>query len=530
GELSPTDREQAERWLDEDAAAREQLQRLEEVGPLLQSLPKRTLEDGFRAAVLHRCERETLLCDETRSTELRPSSPSETPERRSWGVLTGGVLATAAMLFLAIRVATTSSEHRVTTNGPPRVADDSLNAPENRDAVVFDAERKNGEGGIAAETLRSRPSAQAVRKGRGNVETAKRGRFNKSDGSISPPGVSRAPLGAGFGGGRAAGTGGLKRNRAFSSAGGGFALDESLRGTLRLGDVLPYLAISGDRTAVVEVTVLDVRPAVDKLEVLLMENKVRSAWPTKKERETTSGSKVAQKFDLRRLKLGKDKRRGDDDGRGRLPAVYVEMTQSQLADVMRQVGRTTGSLRVALKPPVEFRDVPLAAPPPQLKNGLGKRLARKLTLADAVRFARDSVRGRAPARGDAVQTVHSGRKPAAPPTKGKRKSAKSALGNAAKVKRPQAEPNSDAESASRDGKSAAASVGRSFHLRLNLDERGNLFAPPRSAGTQSNGRVVQRGVRRRQFENQTAASRAAPVRVIFVFRERAASPAGKPKR
>lgn len=494
GELTSAESAQVQGRLETDGAAREELERLRALGPLLQALPRHTPGDEFRAAVMQRCERESLLPGDPIERSAEPQTA------KSWGPLMGSILATAAMLFLALRVATTPTQH-TPGESAPRVADNHPKPNIEHNRIALKMPDKNAGDNAGKQTPSQDGVARNSVKRRFEAGSAN-GNFAGSNDAA--PGAGERLFG-GFGGGRGAG--------ARPPAGfGGAMLDESMRDTLRLGDVIPYLAITGERTAVVEVMVIDVRPAADKLEVLLHENKVYSGLPAdrKSGRPTAAGATGPLE-----LKLNKDT--GAD---GRMQAVYVELTQAQLAAVMRQVGRKTNSLRVSLRPPVELGDVPLSASLPSAANATNAPAKRGLTLADAVRAARQSAR-------DRPMTAAAG-----PGKRGGTRRNKTRKPDNGTKTHPKPVPNDNVKSAPDSAKTAATAAARSFRLRFDLDERSTLLSTAERAKKPETG---QRFVRRTRGRKALAANSppAAPVHVIFVFRKPAKpaqAPAGKPKR
>ena len=477
GELTAHEAEQAEARLQRDQAARDELEQLREVGPLLQSLPHCSLRDGFREAVMERCERESLL--PANDSAARPASRGGS---QSWGVLVGGSLATAAMLFLALRVATVpenSPEHNVET-GPAKTGQQiagkrTTPSPGNafkKNSALVARNENTAVGDRRDDALRSGPESL--------------NRPNKSFGRLKAKPGGAPPLAGGFGGGQGAAKGGLLPSQFPQFAGD--RMKEELRNRLRIGDVIPYLAVSGNRTAVVEVTVLDVRPAADKLEVLLLENEISNPLEKRDPKTGTRSSGTNRAVgDAKDLNFKKDLTESKDEGR--LVAVYVELSQAKLANVMRQLGRKTGSFNVSLRPPVALGDVEIA-------GSLASRFAnQKVTLADAARLAR---------------TV--GRKPAQPgkgTTKPKRGTDPGAV-------RKQPQPNKNGKDGARpelprDDKAERQPGSRPFHLRLDLQRApGGAAEKQKRRGRNGRARAEDSAAGPRDFRvPQTARGQAA---------------------
>lgn len=515
GELAPAERADTERRLDAAREARDELSEIRSLGNLLRSLPERTLPPEFADAVLKRCERELLLSSSPPSAEADGTARSA----RSLSVAAGGLLTSAALLFLAVRLTTTPGEriHRpdaveqaaaktfkAADRATPQLAMQS--EPLSRHRERPRAFEKNAAVGLDVQdagAVRSNSAvAGAVRRapGRPAESAADESR------SAKPPAVARRGLAHAAKALQLDAAGGALPSAPRGGFGGASARDE-----IHVGDVLPYLEISGDRTAVIEVAVVDVRASANHFEALLTKHEV---FPRGGRR---AGGRVKNELKRNGNPAGPFPESATPKG-PEMIAVYVESSRAQMAEVMKQLGRQTGSIHVSLKPPVPFSAVRLADANEPKSDALEKKSAgTALTLAQALgranrqrqptdnsRFSRKS--GRVGAKsgqfggGPATKSFNK-KKPPAAANDSKRP------GKIGRPGRQQSRPDASA---------------RSFRLRFEpagaiAEGEAGREREPTSKPKQDRPRTTRRAFS--QMRSRPPASTAAPLRVIFVFRK-----------
>lgn len=232
GELTAAEQQAAERLLRESADARAELEEYQTLSASLRSIPAGRAPDGFRAAVLSRISQSSHSDKQQASTP-----PARRRGRRSILVIGGGGLAAAACLIIAIQV----------RNDPDKAP--LPNGLAQSDAAETDQELMVRRGrGVAAESLQPdaalQPDAQMLGESREIV-----GRSRESE-------RERGGISGGIEGGMS-----------------GFAAAD-----VSVGDVYSYFDHTEDGdVVVVEATVVDVRRALNQLQVLFVNNSIPTA-------------------------------------------------------------------------------------------------------------------------------------------------------------------------------------------------------------------------------------------------------------
>jgi negative regulator of sigma E activity len=528
GEMTADERAAADVRLREDAAARQQLELFREVGELLRSLPGSEPPAGFATIVMQRCERESLLAGPIPAGAAATAAPRVSRSAIAIGV---SLLATAAMIFVLVQVVSPQgAPTQKAAEGPASLANDdrTRSEPDAGKALAKDTAEKTSAdrlpmtgaapAGAAPEPQNATKSA-APSVTRSNATPKHAITANQND---------HAPFSL-----HAGGRGGL-------GGGSAAALEFGNRQSgIRIGEVVPYLQVSGDRTAVIEVTVVDVNRAVGRLEVLLERKLVQPL--TNEPRQQGLLKKGAGKL----LSLGPS---ADKKAKTELIAVYVESTQAQLAQVMSELDRETQSLHVSLRPPVALGDVRVR-PDSDVWADLFHRDRRRMpqTLADAAAFGRQVVIAKSARKADGTP---GGTKRPAPPSVPK-DDAKDAKRNDSRGK-PSAQKNGSKQRAAAgfaagtkpadpaaDAGADAATASRSFQLRVKLsdqpaarDEQDRNGRKGRFGGSVSAARQPVRRSLGAGASREPGAS--PPVQVIFVFRAKSPSeqpvPARRPSR
>jgi len=556
-ELTPSQRRELERRLEESPELQAVLKRLQDVGHVLRELPTAELPAEFAATVLQRCERESLLAGDHGADDR--DSPGKTAEPRpagmgrprSWLALGGSLVATAAALFLVVQAVSQNDPTRLEHSNRRNADRTQVNADQTQPELARNEQSSklaDQNQGLSPADRRNDKTAKPHSKNdgsprRGTKRIAKR-LFKKSQ---PPP---RQNANSGTSGSRGRSDKGKKPLRfgATDALKGSFDRksrfafgNKNLHGAFRIGEVVPYLEVSGGRTAVIEVTVIDVQNAVGRLEVLLQKSSVP---PLEGRNAKTSRTKPPNERKLPEKAGGKQN----------LFAVYVESTQPQLAAVMRELGKSTGSVHLSLKPPVALGDVRLDAQTDGSQWVEWFRRDRRrapVTLADAAEFSRQRINA-APG-GDASQTQRRnkegsdpqdrkksppenprpatrGRDDAEGSPKTKKQRPAPQPGNKPGVKRPLSPSGQKRTNRKRSG----GSRFRSFQLRLLLADRQPIVSA--SSGKRAESRTGKPDPRKSPAASRNGKTRKTtgkqgrvtkPLRVIFVFREQTNRNAGE---
>jgi len=431
GELSAEQRQEAERRLQDDATARQELDELREVSALLQSLPQQTPPDELAASVLQRCEREMLLSGGNIKPAVHDRSGTRSASAlRNWSAVLGGLLTTATAVFLSLRVLTspTGRIHQPANDARAVSQNDASTTSDSQNVVRRDADAENGfhqadrrDGNLAFKNNKENNSGGENRSEKmaghapqpqdkasaksplsaGNAARTKQAGANRAGegfGEDKAPSVAQRHEAlkpsnkqrdsdkqkSGSGGPSDAGHAVAKARRSFST---GYNR-QKLRDAFRIGQVVPYLEVGENRTAVVEVTVVDVRKAVGRFEVLLAKESVLPVPD-----ESKFGKRRDNKAGGKALPPLKSRDRLKRDSPRELVAVYVESTPEQLAAVMKELGKQTDSVHLALKPPISTDAVPLSEQDSVVlaRNPDILRRRGRATLSDAVRYGRQQV-------------------------------------------------------------------------------------------------------------------------------------------
>lgn len=334
GDVSPREREQVERWLAQSPEARRELAALGRTSRLLRSLPVAPAPDDLVSAVMQQAERATLL------PPVPPARPVAS-RRRAWLVAAGGLAVTAAAALLLLPLL---SRPHPEAHGVARLEPSDRNAETDGDHL---ADRGSAPAGVPPRTVampenlttrRVRPAPDDMSRAEADPNTIPLAEENLAQ--IERPADPPAPATA------AGAAGGLPEQQA--QPGLRAVAARTNWGAVQIGDVVPYFETSGDRAAVVKMTVVDIHKAVDTLQVLLAKNEVPPVGDEEEE--------AIEADALRRAFGGTSAETAD----GRLTAVYVESTDSQLASTLQALEADEQFLDLELRPPVPLEGVELA--------------------------------------------------------------------------------------------------------------------------------------------------------------------------
>ncbi|MCH7687509.1 MAG: hypothetical protein IH899_12640 [Planctomycetes bacterium] len=304
GETSPEEFAIVERLLETSAEARRELDEIGELSDLLHSLPRQTAPVELAPSVLSCAEQESLLPTLADSAESAESSSPQVSRLR----LATGLLTVAAALLLVVFL----------VNKP---------VPDPSDSTQIVQQRNLEQADESAE----RSAAIATAKAAAADQSATGGKL--VDAAGSPQTLSATESKADI--------------RSFSKS----ALNASRLRDVQIGDVIPYFAVARNQVAVLEVTVIDVQKAVGITQLLLERNQIPqiSEPTTTRITQGTLNTEQTLKPAVQTQKTT-----------GGLFAVYIESSESQLAETMEQLRQEGILADLKLRPPVELSQVKLA--------------------------------------------------------------------------------------------------------------------------------------------------------------------------
>eukprot|EP00913_Durusdinium_trenchii_P023412 g21990.t1 len=367
GELTPTEREMVEQHLAASPEAQQELDTFGELHALLQSLPHETLSDDFTAEVLQKAERASLL--PAAEPTMLQQQPERAPKPRLFVV--GSLIATAAALLLMTKLLTSTQPRSTNERSIASKSDSDQNV-----ALVEKAERSRAAGNSTNPPMSDARSARSniERKGLGQTESM-RFKTESAPSGANPPESIRsskknfakesfdskkksgvagiraknnpAPPGKVAAGAKAAEGNNLRlliQRNANRDAIRREVLRKLQKGMIRIGDVVPYFENRGDRTAVVEVVVVDVQKTVNDFQLLLVENAVPAADDN----------------DPRNKKKDQKARKTLPEDGKQMIALYVESSQVQMTTAMKWLTRDSENRQIVLKPPIELDNILLA--------------------------------------------------------------------------------------------------------------------------------------------------------------------------
>jgi hypothetical protein len=330
GEASPEEHAIVERLLETSSEARRELDEIGELSELLHSSPRQSAPVELAPSILNRVEQESLL-------PSLPDSMKSSSRPHSRLSLATGLLTVATTLLLVVFV--------VSRPVPDESGSAQIVQHHNRDQSDESTERS-----AAIETAEAAPADQSVTGGK------------LVDATGLPETLSATESKSDI--------------RSFPKS----ALNEYRLRDVQIGDVIPYFAVAQNQVAVLEVTVIDVQKAVGTTQLLLEGNQILriSELNTVRTTRDTLKSDQALKPAIQTQKTT-----------GGLFAVYIESSESQLAETMEQLRREGFLDDLKLRPPVELSQVKLADSGTASDSEVDRRSQRKQeqavgTLADAV--------------------------------------------------------------------------------------------------------------------------------------------------
>lgn len=546
GELSPADRQRAEQMLEDSVNVRREIDEIAELSELVKSLPTATAPAELLPAVMQQAERETLL-------PSPPPAAAAKQKSRTLLATLAGVAATAAAILLTIQFLPPSTDSHPQATANYKTSDRTLvrNEPSDADpfktaeAPVTFAEQNGSieaagmsgnslaEAKTPASALPMAPQADATKDLRGSFARRAAGKAEeKGDGQ---PVTQSQPSGS------AGGSGSLSSSVSSDS----LSMNSQLLKNARRGDEFRFFSTDGTKVTTYMVTVVDVNKALDKLELLLMENEI-PARTLVGEEEASRQAKPGEGKDIAGRKRKDDSDEATPNGHppSRMIAVYVETTPDRFRSTMREMYQDKMLADLHVKPPVDESQIEVA--------DLGKSPRQLFSEIDRADY------GKKTAAAPAEPTEFAEAKPSAPvdapvPTAASsRKPKQSAPQNAPKTN----DKSAPANRFGRDSKRPDANKNDLRQRQQNRDNTKYRFADKEHAATPSfqvrvqlapiskfaNGpptaeREIQMDQRnepqtevpaapqpvdglQRKLQRLTSNSdNATPVRVLFVFRQ-----------
>jgi hypothetical protein len=366
GELSPEDRLRAEQLLEESADARRDIDRVAELSELVKSLPAETAPVELMPAVLRRAERETLLSMNDASSAVSTDRP------RSWLTVIAGIAATAAAVLVTVQILPTinsgpmdSSVADVSTdrtivadNQTSRSADDRLKLSETDDsAAAFNDGSANEPGAFGMGNRPTAESSFADEPLGANRESVRIRKLAETARPAEPKPVGRLLRRENESATKRPGQGGAPR----VSASNALSLNANALQNVRQGDVFQFFSTSGTAVTTYMVTVVDVKHALNQMQVLLARNDI-PAHVVENNDELGGDFGTEEKQNVRK----KGARASGETGKEatkqteRLFAVYVETTPDRFTSALKDLLHDKLFAELYPKPPVDEFQIELA--------------------------------------------------------------------------------------------------------------------------------------------------------------------------
>lgn len=552
GELTPEERQRAEQLLEETSSTRREIDEIAELSELVKSLPTETAPSELLPAVLRQAERDTLSAIDTSTKPTQRNS-------RSWMTVISGLAVTAAAVVLVIQMLprTTPPTHeladnRTSTEGTiasndtppsePLTRSESQSAPNNLDGQSMTGPQGFAGGSTAAPFADNGPPGESVASS--NIKA--RG-YNQALADRSP--TAKAPAVA-----AAREAAPPKPGRSVPrplDAADAFSMNAEALRNARRGDVVEYFSPAGTTVTTYMVTVVDVKKALDKMQVLLARNEIpaRVANDGKNERNGEKLVATDKPRDENKNQLSDKIAPTADDAdeqQERLIAVYVETTPDRFTSALKELLRDEMLADLYPKPPVDELQIEVA----QLgqsrrqlfrQSGAAKRSNQTTPTEEETA---DDAKTRASAKRNARAKDAPTGSPELPlrkstqvaeakpqPENGKPATTKSESGKKGKqLKSKELDKAVKGLVTGRNRADAKLDAVPSFQLRVelaprpklierqkSLEQRDSLANQPGFANPTAPQKNAPEGQQAEQ--SQAAPAKEAPVRVLFVFRE-----------
>jgi hypothetical protein len=474
GETSPEEHAIVERLLETSSEARRELDEIGALSELLHSIPRQSAPVELAPSVLHRAEHESLLPAVSDSAK----SSFRMPNRLE---LATGLVTVAAVLLLVVFL----------VNKPN---------PEKSDSTQIVQHSSTEEAGEAAKKAASSSAAT-------NASADESATAGKIVDAIDSP----QPLSA---------TQSKSDIRSFAKS----ALNASRLRDVQIGDVIPYFAVARNQVAVLEVTVVDVQKAVGTTQLLLEGNQIPRIV------ETITGGDAQNNLNTEKaVKSGVQSQKTTVG----LFAVYIESSESQLAETMEQLRREGILTALKLLPPVELSQVKLADSDMVVATNNRSRQKQEQdvgTLADAV------MRGRSQRVKLAGPSAEIASPSAQPPSADKRTSKKKSV-----KENKDAVPKGNDTLSKKTTRDLKSTTGNAFQMLVNvlprsLTEKTSGRSGEKKPQVDETLKKAKRAVTTLKLQADSVAepslpddTESAPIRVILVFQGQQPAEAVKPE-
>ncbi len=298
GEGSPEEQSEAESQLETSDQAKRELTEMQKLTKLLQMLPRESVPEEFCIEVMQAVERESSITRGDRS--LR----SAVADRRTvWQFTIGTVIVTAAAMFVMVK-AFQDTDHQggfeLAGIQPSPATRMSADEP-------VESASMGEEAAIVVRTEVESSLAEGVVADSATVSKVELNRPKVSENVVAQPLVDVEELSAAV------------ASRELHRAEHSFVFDNSRISESQVGEMIEALDTSGERIAVVRLTVVDRLEGLENLQFLLTRNQIAPQ------------SIAIQEKDDRTL--------GPTQQVDRLMAVYVETNTEQLASALRQFNK-----------------------------------------------------------------------------------------------------------------------------------------------------------------------------------------------
>ena len=369
GELSPEDRQRAEQMLEESVEARRDIDGVAELSELVKSLPTEPAPVVLLSSVLRQAERETLL-----PPNHAPSAASNGASR-SWMTVIGGIAAIAATVLVTVQMLPTTTpgptassiadvsprgtlvaDNRKTRFGDERLEYSDTSPP----PMAFDKSSPNEQAAFGRGDLpmAESPAAAAALGGRPELARSfKRGADpsahaeTRSAGRLAVRETESAP--------QQPGKGGVPSVAARAA----LSFNADLLQDARQGDVLPFFSTSGTKVTTYMVTVVDVKQALNQMQVLLARNDIPAHMiENDGEADGKSAPERKPKFGNRNKLAEENASKNKDAAKQteRLFGVYVETTPDRFNSALRDLLHDKIFAELHPKPPVDELQIEVA--------------------------------------------------------------------------------------------------------------------------------------------------------------------------
>jgi len=377
GEVSPQERSDVERLLETAPELREELNDFARLSDLLRALPRESAPVELSAAIRHEAERKSLLGPE-------PAMPRRSLRREWLSAIAGMAVTVAGMVLMTSLVEQPEQQ----ANTPALATMEKSEAFAVHDGTDGERQMNLAEREFAAlpaeamaksAMLAPPPMSAAISAKAPAAEPLLAGK----DQSVTSD-ADRDPL--------------MNAAPAFSDLA---SVDDVYRDSVRIGDVLPYVERDGQGVAVVELTVVDIEAAGDRLAVLLGRHglDVLPEAPADEANDAVAGEKqLARKSPRFQQRNGKP-----GDGEQQLLTIYVDASRDTIAQVMDEMVREQLFSRARLQPPVDGPELAnLAATPSEsaaastesVQEQQAEGLEEQLLVNDAVEVVANYSRAR----------------------------------------------------------------------------------------------------------------------------------------